>query len=349
MEDLITDIRNLIQTPDAKYIYPNKYYDTNLYKGEFINIYRWNSPTLFVRDVLDILQRKKGLGFESFEAFRDWVLTPGTLESVNKPILDKLYNELQSVQTSSYTEEELAEIRALLDYENIPWFRGEPVLNYNGEPLNTVSVETRIRRLLSKQKPVMEEVIVWRGQNGKEILPLSWFSVSLEKEVADSYGSDLFKINIQPGVRMFDLYKEYAKYGIQNPLLSKAKVRSIMRNMYFMGHYSSNYSEYKENIVEGGGTFYKDISKREPGFTFNGEYFETYYFPPESAQSEIQWNRNMYPVKSNRYKRTIRRNNTIKNAQKFRNSTRTKKNIQYPSNMFNYYNEQRKYLKSQTK
>lgn len=345
--NIIDQIRELIQTPEAKYIFPVKYHILKENGKTYIDIHKWEKyPNTLVKQVLFPLT-KRNIRFESFDAFRDWVITPGTLESMNTNSLKILYQALQSVQTSQYNTNQLAEIRALLNYERVPWFRGEPVENNEGKPLNDVSVETRIQRMLKKQEPLKKEKIVWRGQTGTELLPLSWFSTSTNKSIAKEYGNNLFKIHVQPGTKVIDLYEQYKKYGIKNPLTDLTRVRSIMHNSDYLQAYAANYSSYAEIIVEGGGHFYKDDKKIEPGFrevmgrfscmsnTTCPKYYETYYFPNESNNvPEIEWKRNIYPVK-NQLNTTRSSKRQMSMRMRNYNSSFTKKNVKYPTNRYN--------------
>ncbi len=267
-QTLRDEIRKLIVTPEAKFVFPHKEWDT-LFTTKKAS---WNRHHPFTEKILysiaksELLESKK---FSSFEEFQTWVLTPGSLEKIsNIRFLKAIYSFLKEVQISDIDPEELSELRAVLDYEREPQFRGEPVINEEGNPLNTVSVVTRIQRLLAKQKPLNEESIVWRGQQRSEILPESWFSCSKNLKISMGYGNIIFKIHLQPNVHMLDMYDFYKNYGITNPVKNIHRARAIMKNHSFL-YETTDFSEYAEVLVEGGGTFYKNKEKTEPGFATN--------------------------------------------------------------------------------
>ena len=183
----------------------------------------------------------------------------------------------------------------------------------------------------------------------------SWFSTSLDRDIAKEYGINLFKIHIQPGVKVLDLYKEYNKYGIDNPVNNVYKMRAYMRRhdfMYPIAKVTRNYKRYKEYIVEGGGTFYKDINKTEEGVkevystscksnTTYPIYYETYYFPPTEPLAEKQWSKNLYKTVNNT-KKSVNKSRTRKNERNLLLSLKTLRRtpniietINYPTNLFN--------------
>jgi len=189
-------------------------------------------------------------------------------------------------------------LRAVLLYERSP--NKNRILPGNETPLGT-----HIERLLQKQVPLTESVVVWRGQKNAKINPdLGWFSTSFRDDIARTYGGKhLFKIHIQPGVRILDMYKYYNERGIQNPV----KEANELQAEYFQHnekYQNNNYSEFQEVLVEEGGSFWQDSEKKEKGFKWIGKQnpvnpgtlqennygekykmnvFETYYFPPEHA------------------------------------------------------------------
>lgn len=298
----IEEIRTMIQTHESKYIFPAKEYnikyDYNYNKYILHNVKQyeyWESySNPLLKNVLIPLS-KDNIKFDSFDSFKDWILTPNKLEEINNNIINNLYNILKNVQITHFENENIKNIRALLNYEKIPYLRNEPLFNNNGTLLNNISVRKRISNLIEKQEPLDKEIIVWRGQTNTEISSSSWFSSSLKKDIAKKYGKDLFKIHIQPGIKIIDLYEYYAKHGIKNPVNNTYKMRAYMRNYKFIyphSKYFRNYYNYKEIIVQQNGTFYKDINKLEQGFTpiYNKPckdgtcpilYYETYYFPSD--------------------------------------------------------------------
>lgn len=194
------------------------------------------------------------------------------------------------------------ELRALLAYETQP-FRGK----IPGKPNHTpMTVDARIAAMLEKEPPLTEEMIVWRGHSehddgvARTIYPDTWFSTSLYENIATelftekwTYKCCLFKIHLQPGIRQFNLYDIYKRYGVVNPLFEQDYLKGTimkdvkyikrngnsMRNAMQFKRYT-DYSTYGEVIVEGGGVFYKDKERTEPGFVeIKPGVFETYYFP----------------------------------------------------------------------
>lgn len=165
------------------------------------------------------------------------------------------------------------ELRALLTYETQPE-RG--IL-----PGNNISIDNRIATIIDRQPPLDKELLVWRGHYQQSssrrinsINPASWFSTTLKQEITEHYKNAtccLFKIHIQPGIKILNLYDIYKTYGVLNPYYEQKNL-GIVRYR--------NYSEYQEIIVEGGGEFYKDVYKTEKGFTeIEPGMFETFYFP----------------------------------------------------------------------
>lgn len=171
----------------------------------------------------------------------------------------------------------VSNLRALLAYERSP-------NRTRKAPKNDRTLEDRIRITLDKQAPLPAPLTVWRGQRNCTITPTSWFSTSTRNVVSRSYGGRcLFKIHLQPGVRCLDLYATFAKFGIQNPYTEPNKVRNLLENNTL--NISNNYSEFKEVIVEEGGSFWKDAEQREAGFRHIGSVYATsVYFEENEAQ-----------------------------------------------------------------
>jgi hypothetical protein len=215
------------------------------------------------------------------------------VNEINESKLAKLLQDLEEVQLNKYEPNELAELRALVVYENYP-HRGHIFSGRKseiGDVLNELTIEKRIRNILAKQPPLKKEKIVWRGQNKVKrgpqgeniepeckIEPLSWFSTSTKKQIAKGYalrGRCLFKIHLMPGVCCFDLYDIYKQYGMTNPYKEQMKVRALRHHSTYKTN--MDYSQYGEVIVEEGGTFYKDPEKKEEGFKYVGKDYHTKY------------------------------------------------------------------------
>ncbi len=198
---------------------------------------------------------------------------------------------------SNLSPNEKKNLRVVLLYERSPQ-------KYKILSGNTLTIKERIRRLIDRQTPITEPVTVWRGQHTYKIHPdQGWFSTSLREDVARSYaGKHVFKIHLQPGVKLLNMYEYYNKHGIQDPV----KELNELQENYFRHNNSftnNNYSQFEEILVEEGGSFWQDSEQTAEGFRFlgkvnpvsaileeqnmegNEEYmvsmFETYYFPPK--------------------------------------------------------------------
>ncbi len=321
----INEIRNMIKNPESEYLFPKKKINVTYTKrnkpnnsGKEYNLSQIATWDLnidnFVKDILLPLS-KKGISFSSFNNFKEWILSDNSLEQIDTTIVNKLYTYLKHVQTNHYSNENIKNLRALLNYEKIPYLRNEPVQSNKEEYLNDITVRERIDNLIKHQIPLEKELIVWRGQTTDNIiLPYTWFSSSLKKDIAIKYtdrNNNLFKIHIQPGIKVIDLYAQYKQYGIKNPVNNVYKMRALMRNYTFIhpiSKYTRNYSKYNEYLVESGGKFYKDINKLEEGFKeiySNSDktkriYYETYYFPSLTNNTNRNNINNIDPLRSTR-------------------------------------------------
>ncbi len=182
---------------------------------------------------------------------------------------------------STLSNNAAANLRAVLAYERFP-DRNRKV------PRNTQTIRERITALLLKQAPLAREKVVWRGQSTCSINPVSWFSTSYRNEIARSYGGRcLFKIHLQPGVRILDMYKYYGTVNITNPYNEPNAIRT------FMGiadlNVSNNYVDYGEVIVQAGGRFWKDAAHTKPGFQRIGSARPTEVFGSHSNIDDPDW------------------------------------------------------------
>ncbi len=189
-------------------------------------------------------------------------------------------------------EEQKKELRALITYESNPCSRDNKCLDDN------LTVFQRIRELLKKQEPLQEELLVWRGHlQQKYINPGIWFSTTTKESYAQGFTGDdectdlqgnliyddgcLFKIHIQPGVKVVNVHNLYKEYGFGNPSKESAKVNELFQEKKW-GLF--NYEKEGEIIVEEGGEFYTDSTKTVKGFKkIEDDVFETYYYPPSES------------------------------------------------------------------
>ncbi len=156
------------------------------------------------------------------------------------------------------TNNERRNLRVIIGYERNP-NRTRKILN------NTHTIQYRIKKIIEKQQPLKKELVVWRGQWNNKIDPESWFSTSLKKDIARSYGGkSLFKIHLELGIQYLDLYKYYDTFNINNPSKQKNNIRKLMNNINL--NLSDDYSTFAEIIVQEGGTFWKDKEHTQIGF-----------------------------------------------------------------------------------
>ena len=164
---------------------------------------------------------------------------------------------------------------------------------------NVLTIGERIGRLIHKQPPLTASLLVWRGQFNETIDPhLNWFSTSLRDDVARSYSTkNLFKIHLQPGIRVLNMYQYYDEHGIKDPVKEAnaiSKLFQFKNNEYFT---TNDYTQFQEVLVEKGGSFWADPEKTQKGFRWIGkvhpteagtledihdmemDVYETYYFP----------------------------------------------------------------------
>ncbi len=164
---------------------------------------------------------------------------------------------------------------------------------------NVLTIGERIANLIGKQLPITEPLVVWRGQSSGTIDPhLHWFSTSLRDDVARSYSTDyLFKIHLQTGIKILNMYEYYNAYGIKDPVKEAnniSKYFTFKNNIHFQ---PNDYAQFQEILVEKGGSFWADPEKTQKGFRHIGtaypttemyledipdlemNVYETYYFP----------------------------------------------------------------------
>ncbi len=138
---------------------------------------------------------------------------------------------------------------------------------------------------LFQQNQLTEEKVVYRGMKSEiptnltkfnPYIPKDFFSASESDKIASSFANSktsccMITIYLQPGVYVLDVHTFLKNHGLDN-------VRS---------------ESEKEWLVEGGGQFFADNQKTQPGFAEieKGRY-ETYYFPPASRVLESVPNTN---------------------------------------------------------
>ncbi len=185
-------------------------------------------------------------------------------------------------------------VRALMRYEHSEAFR------YNIPKRNTITIQNRIQQLLDRQKPLEEELIVYRGQSMNNFInPAKWFSTSLQEKVARYFGYEdldvndedededeedrrnygentryfVFKIHLQPGIKCLDIHKKYASHDLsfEREYFKTVVKRGRYPNYTFNNIGPVDYTGYDEVLVNGGGTFWRDSEKTLPGFRDTGE------------------------------------------------------------------------------
>lgn len=137
--------------------------------------------------------------------------------------------------------------------------------NKNGDIVDKEkTVGERIQEILDYMPPLNKELIVYRGHKDSPsyISPRKWFTSSLKHSIAKSEYSGnrccIFEIHVQPGIQTLNVNKLLKDNGI---VLEK-------------------YKDESEIIINGGGEFFKDSEKSEPGFfTVSEGHYSTYYFP----------------------------------------------------------------------
>lgn len=191
------------------------------------------------------------------------------------------------------TANQTKDLRAVLLYERFP--KKDRKL-----PDNTITIGERIEHLIAKQAPLKAPLIVWRGQFNGTIDPdLSWFSTSLRDEVARSYSTkNIFKIHLQPGIKVLNMYQYYNAHGIQDPIKEANNISKLFPFKNNESFTTNDYVTFQEVLVEKGGSFWANPEKTQAGFRWIGkmkpteagtfeemddiltDVYETYYFPP---------------------------------------------------------------------
>ncbi len=156
------------------------------------------------------------------------------------------------------TRQNRRNLRAIIAYERNP--ARDRIL-----PENTMSIGERIRLLLEAQEPLKAPLEVWRGQQTCTIIPTSWFSTSLYPHVATGYATKcIFRIHLEPGIRVLNMYDFYAAHGIRNPHTETNAVGELMGDPEM--NFSHDYANFGEVLVEEGGTFWANASHTRRGF-----------------------------------------------------------------------------------
>lgn len=162
-------------------------------------------------------------------------------------------------------------------------------LNKNGVKINDTSVDERIKELVRMMPPLTESILVYRGHEHTAVIkPRNWFSTSDIRAKADEFtknGCCLFKIYVQPGIRVIDVHS----------FLQKHKKSA------------DYYEDEHEIIVEGNGEFYKDYNKTEKGFKEVKGELVTYYFPKDKNNNNTRNTHNNRNTKKNNIKLNSKR------------------------------------------
>lgn len=88
-------------------------------------------------------------------------------------------------------------------------------------PSNSKTIEQQVQKLLNIQEPLKEARILYRvhSENSKTIIPYSWFATSsdlnkvLRQHLSTGASCCLFKIIVEPGVRILDVDKTLKNAG----------------------------------------------------------------------------------------------------------------------------------------
>ncbi len=152
-------------------------------------------------------------------------------------------------------------------------------------------MEERVAKVLEKQAPLTQPMILWRGHvGGPDVIQAhTWFSTSESRTSAKNMftnnvsGCCLFKIHAMPGIRVLNVRRvlRTSPATRKSPRGTKSPTRSNRKNNTL----KEVLGEEREWIVEGGGVFYKDVEGTQKGFKQTGEFFETYYYPKGAKAS----------------------------------------------------------------
>jgi len=156
--------------------------------------------------------------------------------------------------------------------------------NYKG-----TTVEKRVQNLLDRQAPLEKERILYRVHlpNSKSIRPGKWFATStdlskvLRQHLAKNADCCLFKIHVQPGIRILEVDKILKTFGKE-----------------------TKYDE-SEVIIDKGGVFthpsnvngFKEIATTNKGVTT----FETYYGLPKASKKQLTVEQVLNRINKNSY------------------------------------------------
>lgn len=140
----------------------------------------------------------------------------------------------------------------------------------NHTPTNTINAYERIKSMLEKTPPIKYPITVWRGQGSKNLDTQRWFSTSKKKAVAEEeFGGDdgyLFKILIQPGVRVLDVNSILDSYNLDEGARYRYEEEIIVdvgsfRNIRYSDKDNLIIGNYYPNSIGGGKRTRKRIQR----------------------------------------------------------------------------------------
>jgi hypothetical protein len=159
---------------------------------------------------------------------------------------------------------------------------GHDLIEYVINQHVTPDSNERIHNLCKIQPP--KTITVYRGQNVDKIKKSLWFSTSISKEEARQFSLKtccIFTIHLM-NVPVIDI----------NALGLKE---------------TQSYEEENEYIVLGGGTFYKDASMREKGFTKIGEGKYECWYSLINHESVTKKTKKSFSIRKSRYSQRMSR------------------------------------------
>lgn len=126
---------------------------------------------------------------------------------------------------------------------------------------SNTTIEQRVQNLLDIQEPLKEARILYRvhSENSKTIIPYSWFATSsdlnkvLRQHVSTGASCCLFKIIVEPGIRVLDVDKTLKNAGVKATGYDESEV--IVDGRGIFTHPKSESGFYENDDTEGVTTF----------------------------------------------------------------------------------------------